>query len=183
MSRPLSGKALVLTLMQYGPPGGLDGPSQGHHHRAVWSGILKLHGVPVIDGVPVIGGTRRASRGLDGAPVGPEVSILGTWVPLQIKIRRQKAVQSTTATGLAVGMSEDGQREILGLRMAFGETEEGWRRFICGLKKRGLSGVELATSDAHGGLKQALEESFPGLIWQRDAIPRDSSMYTSGGAP
>ncbi len=85
---------------------------------------------------------------------------------MQLKVRRQKAVRSTTAM-LAVGISEDGQREILGLEMALSETEEGWRRFIRGLKKRGLSGVELATSDAHEGLKQALQEAFPGLIWQR----------------
>ena len=51
--------------------------------------------------------------------------------------------------------------------MAFGETEEGWRRFIRQLKERGLSGVELATSDAHDGLRKALQETFPGLIWQR----------------
>jgi transposase-like protein len=85
---------------------------------------------------------------------------------MQLKVRRQKAVRSTTAM-LAVGISEDGQREILGLEMALSETEKGWRRFIRGLKERGLSGVELATSDAHEGLKQALQESFPGLIWQR----------------
>jgi transposase-like protein len=85
---------------------------------------------------------------------------------MQLKVRRQKAVRSTTAM-LAVGITEDGQREILGLEMGFSETEEGWRRFIRQLKERGLSGVELATSDAHEGLKQALQEAFPGLIWQR----------------
>jgi len=85
---------------------------------------------------------------------------------MQLKVRRQKAVRSTTAM-LAVGISEDGQREILGLDMALSETEEGWRRFIRQLKERGLSGVELATSDAHDGLRQALQEAFPGLIWQR----------------
>jgi transposase-like protein len=85
---------------------------------------------------------------------------------MQLKVRRQKAVRSTTAM-IAVGISEDGQREILGLEMALSETEQGWRRFIRQLKERGLSGVELATSDAHEGLKQALQESFPGLIWQR----------------
>ena len=85
---------------------------------------------------------------------------------MQLKVRRQKAVRSTTAM-LAVGIGEDGQREILGLEMALSETEEGWRRFIRQLKERGLSGVELATSDAHEGLKQALQEAFPGLIWQR----------------
>jgi len=85
---------------------------------------------------------------------------------MQLKVRREKAVRSTTAM-LAVGISENGQREILGLEMALSETEQGWRRFIRELKERGLSGVELATSDAHEGLKQALQESFPGLIWQR----------------
>jgi len=85
---------------------------------------------------------------------------------MQLKVRRQKAVRSTTAM-IAVGISEDGQREILGLEMALSETEEGWLRFIRQLKERGLSGVELATSDAHEGLKQALQEAFPGLIWQR----------------
>jgi transposase-like protein len=68
---------------------------------------------------------------------------------------------------LAVGISVDGRREILGLEMALSETEEGWRRFVRHLKERGLSGVELATSDAHEGLRQALEEACPGLIWQR----------------
>jgi transposase-like protein len=85
---------------------------------------------------------------------------------MQIKVRRQKAVRSTTVM-LAVGISKDGRREILGLERALSETEEGWRRFIRQLKERGLSGVELATSDAHEGLKQALQEAFPGLIWQR----------------
>jgi len=68
---------------------------------------------------------------------------------------------------LAVGISDQGQREILGLEVAFSETGESWRRFIDRLKARGLSGVEVATSDAHEGLRQALEAAFSGLIWQR----------------
>jgi transposase-like protein len=85
---------------------------------------------------------------------------------MQVKVRRQGAVRSTTVL-LAVGISEAGYREILGLDVAFGETGEAWRRFIDRLKARGLSGVEVATSDAHKGLRQALEAAFPGLIWQR----------------
>ena len=85
---------------------------------------------------------------------------------MHLKVRRQEAVRSTTVM-LAVGINEAGQREILGLETAFGETGEGWRRFIGQLKRRGLSGVEVATSDAHEGLVQALREAFPGLIWQR----------------
>lgn len=58
---------------------------------------------------------------------------------MQVKVRRQGAVRSTTVM-LAVGISEDGYRELLGLEVAFGETAEAWHRFIQGLKQRGLSG-------------------------------------------
>ena len=85
---------------------------------------------------------------------------------MQVKVRRQGAVRSTTVM-LAVGINAAGHREILGLETAFGETKEAWRRFIEGLKRRGLSGVEVATSDAHEGLRSALASAFPGLIWQR----------------
>jgi hypothetical protein len=51
--------------------------------------------------------------------------------------------------------------------VALSETGQAWERLIDQLKERGLSGVEVATSDAHEGLKQALREAFPGLIWQR----------------
>ena len=85
---------------------------------------------------------------------------------MQVKVRRGGAVRSTTVM-LAVGISEEGYREVLGVEVAYGETGEGWRRFIRDLKSRGLSGVEVTTSDAHEGLRQALEAAFPGLIWQR----------------
>jgi transposase-like protein len=42
---------------------------------------------------------------------------------MQVKVRRQGAVRSTTVL-LAVGISEAGQREILGLEIALGETGE-----------------------------------------------------------
>jgi len=59
---------------------------------------------------------------------------------------------------LAVGINEVGQREILGLETALGETEEAWRRFIGQLKHRGLSGVEVATSEAQRRLDHLREE-------------------------
>jgi transposase-like protein len=56
---------------------------------------------------------------------------------MQVEVRRQGAVRSTTVL-LAVGISEAGQREILGLDVAFGETGEAWRRFIGQLSARPL---------------------------------------------
>jgi len=85
---------------------------------------------------------------------------------MQVKVRRQGAVRSTTML-LAVGVTSEGQREILGLEVALGETSLAWKRLLGQLKTRGLKGVEVATSDAHEGLRQALAEHFPGAIWQR----------------
>jgi len=85
---------------------------------------------------------------------------------MHVKVRRQGAVRST-AILLAVGVTEEGDREILGFHPAFGETEEAWKTFIGDLKGRGLSGVEHVTSDAHEGLTEAIQKQLPGSIWTR----------------
>jgi transposase-like protein len=85
---------------------------------------------------------------------------------MHIKVRRQGAVRST-AILIAVGITEDGQREILGFHPAFQENGGAWKTFIGGLKERGLSGVEHVTSDAHEGLTEAIQEQLPGSIWTR----------------
>jgi len=85
---------------------------------------------------------------------------------MQVKVRRQQAVRSTTVM-IAVGISAEGHREILGLKVGFSETGEGWRALFSDLKDRGLSGVELITSDAHEGLRGAIQRCFPSAIWQR----------------
>jgi transposase-like protein len=85
---------------------------------------------------------------------------------MRIKVRRQGAVRSTQAL-IVVGISEEGYREILGLEIALRETGESWKNLLQELKERGLSGVEVATSDAHEGLEEALQETFSGCIWQR----------------
>ena len=50
-----------------------------------------------------------------------------------------------------------------------GTSEDGafWLSFLRGLVARGLSGVELVTSDAHQGLKAAIATVFGGASWQR----------------
>jgi len=68
---------------------------------------------------------------------------------------------------VAVGISADGRREVLG--MDVGDSEDGafWTSFLRGLKTRGLGGVQLVISDAHAGLKQAIATVFLGAAWQR----------------
>lgn len=85
---------------------------------------------------------------------------------MQLKVRRQGAVRSTTAM-IVVGISEEGYREILGFKIALRETGESWKELFEDLKERGLRGVEFAVSDAHEGLEKALRACFPGCIWNR----------------
>ena len=71
------------------------------------------------------------------------------------------------AVVLATGVNADGQREVLGPDV--GPTEDGafWHAFLRGLVARGLAGVELVISDAHGGLRAAIGAVLHGATWQR----------------
>ncbi len=68
---------------------------------------------------------------------------------------------------VATGVMEDGKRTVLGTSVSLSEAEVHWRKFLLGLKKRGLHGVQLITSDDHSGLKSALTSVFTSVPWQR----------------
>src|SRR4051794_26704155 len=70
---------------------------------------------------------------------------------------------------IAHAVHESGRREIIGLDVGEAETEAFWREFLRGLVARGLSGVQLAVSDAHPGLKAALAQVL-GAPWQRCTV-------------
>jgi putative transposase len=56
---------------------------------------------------------------------------------------------------------------VLGLEVGLSEDVALWRAFLQDLVARGVRGVQLVTSDAHPGLKQAIAEVFVGASWQR----------------
>jgi transposase-like protein len=68
---------------------------------------------------------------------------------------------------IAYGIDEDGRRRVLGISVSASEAEVHWRTFFQSLLSRGLYGVESITSDAHTGLKAAINTVFPGVEWQR----------------
>jgi len=65
------------------------------------------------------------------------------------------------------GVREDGKREILSVDVADTESEATYQECFRQLKARGLSGVELVTSDDHRGLVAAVKRHFQGASWQR----------------
>jgi putative transposase len=68
---------------------------------------------------------------------------------------------------IATAVNADGKREILGIEVASSEDGAGWLAFLRGLVARGLSGVQLVTSDCHQGLRDAIASVLPGAAWQR----------------
>ena len=68
---------------------------------------------------------------------------------------------------IAVGVRSTGEREILGLDLGPSEDGAFWLTFLRTLVARGLSGVQLVTSDSHEGLKQAIAATLHGAGWQR----------------
>ncbi len=68
---------------------------------------------------------------------------------------------------IAVGVNEDGYREILGAAEGMKEDKESWKSFFVGLKNRGLSGVKLIVGDKAMGMLESMPEVFSEAKYQR----------------
>ena len=85
---------------------------------------------------------------------------------LVIRAREEGRVRQCSAL-IASGVNAKGYREVLGLQIGDSESEASWSELFVWLKKRGLSGVDLVTSDDHAGLVRAVKQQFQGASWQR----------------
>lgn len=85
---------------------------------------------------------------------------------IYMRTHQDRRVDST-ALLIAIGVNGEGKREVLGFDVMKSESTGSWKVFFQGLLDRGLSGVELVTSDAHCGIKAAIKEKFCGAAWQR----------------
>jgi putative transposase len=90
------------------------------------------------------------------------------WLDATYVKARQDGRVASVAVVIAVGVNgESGEREVLGLDVGPSEDGAFWLTFLRSLVARGLSGVRLVTSDAHRGLKGAIEAVLVGSSWQR----------------
>ncbi len=103
---------------------------------------------------------RFRSRTLEGPY--PYVWLDATFV----KVREHGRVVSQ-AIVIAIAVTANGEREVLGLDVGPSESGAFWLAFLRDLAARGLSGVKLVTSDAHAGLKAAIGTVLQGASWQR----------------
>ena len=101
------------------------------------------------------------TRPLDGSPY-PFVMLDA----LVVKVREQGRIVNVCVVH-ATAVNREGYRESLGLDIVTSEDGAAWLAFLRGLVARGLSGVQLVTSDAHPGLVDAIRSTLPGASWQR----------------
>jgi transposase-like protein len=85
---------------------------------------------------------------------------------LVVKVREGGRICNTCVCH-ATAINTEGYRESLGLDIVTQEDGASWLGFLRGLVARGLTGVQLVTSDSHPGLVDAIRSTLPGASWQR----------------
>src|SRR5690606_23069986 len=81
------------------------------------------------------------------------------------------------AVYIATAVDNENKRDILGLRVDHVESKAAWERFFQSLKSRGLQSPKLIISDAHKGLKAAIESEFVGSSWQRCTVHFKRNLF------
>ena len=89
------------------------------------------------------------------------------WIDATYHKVRQDGRVIAMATVVAIGVTADGERQVLGVDAGPSEDAAFWTAFLRDLKRRGLHGVRLVISDAHEGIKQAVATVLTGTTWQR----------------
>lgn len=74
------------------------------------------------------------------------------------------------AVMVAIGVNDEGYREVIGCAEGYTESKECWAEFLSWLKKRGLKGVRMFTGDKDSGMTGALAEVFPKAKYQRCTV-------------
>lgn len=82
------------------------------------------------------------------------------------KVRGEHRIGSK-AMMVALAITDEGKREIIGFDIYDNESKETWKLFLESLKERGLQDPKLITSDAHDGIIYAISKIFPNTPWQR----------------
>ena len=71
---------------------------------------------------------------------------------------------------VAIGVNEDGYREVLGAGEGMKEDKASWIGFLQWLRGRGLEGVKLVVGDKCLGMLEAVGEVFPEAKYQRCTV-------------
>jgi putative transposase len=99
--------------------------------------------------------------------LGDEGEFPYVWLDATYEKVREGGRIVSLATVIAIGVRASGEKCVLGVAVGTSETESFWLEFCRSLLARGLRGVRLVISDAHQGLRNAIQACFAGAGWQR----------------
>ena len=74
------------------------------------------------------------------------------------------------AVMVAIGVNDDGYREVIGAAEGFTESSECWREFLSWLRSRGLHGVRMVVGDKASGMVGSIAEVFPEAAHRRCTV-------------
>ncbi len=92
----------------------------------------------------------------------PFIMIDGTY----FKVRDNHKIVSK-AFLVALAITADGAREVIGFDVFDGEDTYSWETFLSSLKERGLRSVKMFISDAHKAIRRSIAKVYPDAAWQR----------------
>lgn len=154
----------LVNAQKYERSAGRQGYRSGHYKRNfhTTAGEVELN-VPKLKGVPFETAIIERYRPLSGKY--PYVYVDGVY----LKRSWGGEVQNVSIL-VAIGVNEDGCREIIGAAEGMKEDKESWRAFFVWLKERGLSGVRLIIGDKNLGMLETIPEVFPDARYQRCTV-------------
>ena len=86
------------------------------------------------------------------------------WLDATYLKQREGGRIVSVAAIIAVAANTEGKREIVGLHIGPSEAETFWASFLKSMLRRGLRGVKLVISDAHEGLKAAIQRVMQCIV-------------------
>ncbi|MBM6757048.1 transposase [Collinsella tanakaei] len=113
---------------------------------------------------------RRSPRSRSGATAPLERAYPYVYVDGIYLKRSWGGSYENVAVMVAIGVNDDGYREVIGAAEGYTESSECWREFLSWLRSRGLRGVRMFTGDRAAGMVGSIAEVFPGAAYQRCTV-------------
>lgn len=73
----------------------------------------------------------------------------------------RRDIVANEAIHIAVGITVERSKEILGYEIAPNESAEVWKSLLNSFKQRGLERISLICTDGLNGMENAINETFP----------------------
>lgn len=84
--------------------------------------------------------------------------------------RSRGGAHGNVAVMVAIGVNDDGYREVIGAAEGFTESSGRWREFLSWPRPRGLRGVRMAVGDKASGMVGSIAEVLPDAAHRRRAV-------------